>query len=1129
MTSEKISTLGSTGANRKGKTFLLVIIGVLAALSSTGSTSAEPQGWGNDTRITFAPENSWYPSLATDREGNVHIAWMDSRDSPLPLMYEIYYKKLDNNGVSLTPEIRITFNSSHDSAYPSLATDYLGNIHVVWHETRNGNWEIYYKKLDNNGTGLTPDTRLTFHPAVSYFPSLATDLQGNIHVAWEDSRDGYNPNPEVYYKKLNNSGSIITPDIMLTPYGSWDPSIATDRQNNVHVAWRDYRAGNLEIYYKKLNNSGGNLTGDIRVSFNAANSVTPSLATDSTGSVHVVWEDSRDGNRDVYYKKLNNNGMNLTPEIRLTFNASDSVAPSIATDIAGNVYVAWTDTRDGNTEIYYRKLNNTGVSLTNETRLTFNRYFSGYPSIATDPMNNVHVAWRDDRDGTPTWSEIYYKRTLQEPLVPVLLVHGIYSNDTIWNDVAPALRNAGFIVYRIGEVLNKSGLIPSNGDLTIAASSVRQALNEVKSRTGSSKVHVVAHSTGGLAVRWYIRSLSYQNDIEKLITLGTPHKGTPIAVVPIGRLFGVTPGARNDTIRSDTARIQIIPNSFFLRVLNMYSDYRGVAHTAIGGTRRNPIVLQMFYRLMSTISDSIVPLSSVNVPDTTCYKSDVVHTIQLGPAYYTHQPTIQAIVDVLKDRSLNLARCPQQDEDQDPQQNLQVLSFNSSINPNEVQTIASGLDLGKQSGVLLIWSGGELHIELVSPSGASINATNYPSFPNVTFSSETSFGASFEWFMLEQPEQGNWTIKAHGSNISSPTAYEASIIMEKDVSIDLASDKAVYDPNQTLYLTVRLANASAPVLNASVTAKITKPDDGIAELVLFDDGNHNDTMPDDGVYGNSFSDTGLEGLYLIGANASVSNTFEIRDSTTVFVELSPDIAVDESGIVFSPSELMPGQDSAINVSAVISNIGRKDAENVTVEFYDGNPAHGRLFGSAVVYYLPVNGSAVASAMFEHRFMSNASLKISGLARVNSTVNASIIDSGFKSRYINVIVSQFSGFLESNYSNNAVNKSLRFKNSTYVLAMAFGSVPGIPLGDGRIIPLNPDPLLFLSVQFPAAIGLFNSVGVLAGEGLAPATWAIPYYIPPGLTIYLAFVVINPELPFPQTITSISNAVPITVMQ
>jgi len=67
-----------------------------------------------------------------------------------------------------------------------------------------------------------------------------------------------------------------------------------------------------------------------------------------------VWQDYRDGNNEIYYKNSSNGGTIWSSDIRLTndpgnaFNSSISIYDSI-------LHVLWTDNRDGNFEIYYKR------------------------------------------------------------------------------------------------------------------------------------------------------------------------------------------------------------------------------------------------------------------------------------------------------------------------------------------------------------------------------------------------------------------------------------------------------------------------------------------------------------------------------------------------------------------------------------------------------------------------------------------------------------------------------------------------------------------------------------------------------------------------------------------------------
>lgn len=60
---------------------------------------------------------------------------------------------------------------------------------------------------------------------------------------------------------------------------------------------------------------------------------------------------------------------------------------------------------------------------------------------------------------------------------------------------------------------------------------LKPMIDRVKQETGSDKVDIVAHSMGGLVARSYIQGSSYENDVDQLITLGTPHQGAADAYI----------------------------------------------------------------------------------------------------------------------------------------------------------------------------------------------------------------------------------------------------------------------------------------------------------------------------------------------------------------------------------------------------------------------------------------------------------------------------------------------------------------------------------------------------------------------------------------------------------------------
>jgi hypothetical protein len=300
--------------------------------------------WGEDTRLTFYPSVSWYPCISLSGS-TVHIVWDDQRDGNR----EIYYKRSTDNGITWESDVRLT-NDTAVSRYVSMSVSGL-EVHIVWEEYRDGNAEIYYKLSTDGGVSWGTDTRLTYDPANSRYPSIA--FSGSVvHVSWEEYRDG--TYSEIYYKRSTNEGVTWGTDKRLTndPSLSLVPSIAASG-SNVYVGWCDFRDGNYEVYFKYSTDAGINWGVDTRLTNYTGLSGSPSISISGL-VVHLVWYDQRDGNAEIYYKRSTNGGVTWELDTRLTNDPGTSWYTSVS--VTGSVvHVLWCDNRDGNYEIYYKR------------------------------------------------------------------------------------------------------------------------------------------------------------------------------------------------------------------------------------------------------------------------------------------------------------------------------------------------------------------------------------------------------------------------------------------------------------------------------------------------------------------------------------------------------------------------------------------------------------------------------------------------------------------------------------------------------------------------------------------------------------------------------------------------------
>jgi hypothetical protein len=376
-------------ANRR---LLTVVLGLLMPLILLGQWEADVRLTDNSFESRTSFNNAW---CVASSGANVHVVWHDNRDGNT----EIYYKRSTDNGTTWEADTRLIVDASW-SERPSIAVvDSI--VHVAWYDGRLGPPRVFYKRSTDNGTTWGSDVCLNPTVGVAYHPSMAV-IDSIVHVVWTDMSAG----PQIYYTRSLDNGANWEADRIITPAappaGKNLASVAVS-DSIVHVAWTDMRVG-PQIYYTRSVDNG--------VTWETDRSITPvpsqfSSVGVSDSIVHVVYADFRYGSDipAIYYIRSWDDGSTWETEIPLA-DTFASWYPSVA--VSGSyVHAVWPDNRNGDTsEIYYDRSFDNGTSWGTDVRLTDNHSESREPSVAVSSPY-VHAVWHDSRDGN--W-EIYYKR-----------------------------------------------------------------------------------------------------------------------------------------------------------------------------------------------------------------------------------------------------------------------------------------------------------------------------------------------------------------------------------------------------------------------------------------------------------------------------------------------------------------------------------------------------------------------------------------------------------------------------------------------------------------------------------------------------------------------------------------------
>jgi hypothetical protein len=146
-----------------------------------------------------------------------------------------------------------------------------------------------------------------------------------------------------------------------------------------------------------------------------------------------------------------------------------------------------------------------------------------YPLGVVAERARHHEADRRDLAGLSPVQRGLFVGDVEAAGTPILLVHGMVDNRSIFTLLRRGLRRRGF--HRV-LTLNYS---PLTRDVRIAATGLATRVEQLCEETGFERIHVIGHSMGGLIARYYVQRLGGDARVHTLVTLGTPHAGTRAA------------------------------------------------------------------------------------------------------------------------------------------------------------------------------------------------------------------------------------------------------------------------------------------------------------------------------------------------------------------------------------------------------------------------------------------------------------------------------------------------------------------------------------------------------------------------------------------------------------------------
>jgi hypothetical protein len=256
-------------------------------------------------------------------------------------------------------------------------------------------------------------------------------------------------------------------------------------------------------------------------------------------------------------------------------------------------------------------------------------YIRGYAMTAGEIADTVATPYMGFEQGATkirqTWDQKVVKHVFESPLIRLMKDYGyrdVYSNGQVIEGPIPA---KSIVIYRYYDGADEDIGTGKVASIVEAAAGLRDLIHDVRKQVCDSgamepkdfKVHLVAHSMGGLIVRAFLQNgeISSAEDralVDKVFTYATPHNGIEMAGFNVPSVFGLWDmnnfnrkkmaeylALPQDSQRVDSLNGKFDPARFFCLVGTNHRDYA----VAAGLSRR----------LAGEMSDGLVKIENATV------------------------------------------------------------------------------------------------------------------------------------------------------------------------------------------------------------------------------------------------------------------------------------------------------------------------------------------------------------------------------------------------------------------------------------------------------------------------------------------------------------------------------------
>ncbi len=389
-------------------------------------------------------ENQQYPAIAVDGNENFIVAWVDLREGD----ENIYAQRFSGDGTALGSNFKVNNDNLPFITQwePDVAADAVGNFVIAWVDYRSGyDGDIYAQRYASDGTPLDSNFLVNYLGAnMHYCPEVVYSPNGDFIISWGDAEDGgedkmqnskLNPEhifedssekeiktgePDIWAQRFSGNGTALGENFKVNDDTAWNyqqyPAIAVGFDGNFIITWEDDRNGDWDIFYQRYSWDGATIGVNTKVedATFSEHQRNPAIAIGFYGCFTIAWSDKRNGDYDVYAQHFYPDGYPMGNNFRVNTDTSNSHQsyPSIASESSGNFIINWTDSHNGDDDVYGQRfwsdVNTFGIYGHNYCITESSEFRQNRPAVALH-NNRIFTTWQDNQSeqfGWDIWASV---------------------------------------------------------------------------------------------------------------------------------------------------------------------------------------------------------------------------------------------------------------------------------------------------------------------------------------------------------------------------------------------------------------------------------------------------------------------------------------------------------------------------------------------------------------------------------------------------------------------------------------------------------------------------------------------------------------------------------------------------